>query len=75
MLECEVALHRDLPTVKALGHEIFARFAAPPGEPPPSRLPAEVAQAVDRQAAKRVALQFVELRRATWDHRKLAGVY
>ena len=30
---------------------------------------------VDAQAAKRVALQFVELRRSTWDHRKLAGVY
>jgi hypothetical protein len=74
MLECEVALRRDLPTVKALGREIFARFAAPPGEPP-ARLPAQVAEAVDRQAAKRVALQFVELRRATWDHRKLAGVY
>ena len=31
---------------------------------------------VRRQAAKRVGLQFVERRRATWDHRKLAaGVY
>jgi hypothetical protein len=30
---------------------------------------------VDRQAAKRVALEFAERRRATWDHRKLAGVY
>ena len=27
------------------------------------------------QAAKRVALEFVELRRASWDHRKLGGVY
>jgi general stress protein 26 len=75
MLECEVALHRDLQTVKALGHEIFARYAAPRGEPPPMELPAEVAQAVDRQAAKRVALQFVGLRRATWDHRKLGDIY
>jgi hypothetical protein len=30
---------------------------------------------VRAQAAKRVALEFVERRRATWDHRKLAGVY
>ena len=30
---------------------------------------------IDRQAAKRVALEFVELRRASWDHRKLGGVY
>ena len=28
---------------------------------------------VDRQAAKRVALEFVERRRASWDHRKLGG--
>ncbi len=38
-------------------------------------LPTEVAEVVDRQAAKRVALQFIELDRATWDHRKLGGVY
>jgi hypothetical protein len=30
---------------------------------------------VDRQAAKRVALEFVERRRASWDHRRLDGVY
>jgi len=31
---------------------------------------------VGKQAAKRVALHFVERERATWDHRKLgAGVY
>jgi hypothetical protein len=31
--------------------------------------------AVRAQAAKRVALQFVPRRVATWDHRKLGGVY
>jgi hypothetical protein len=75
MLECEVAVHRDLEVVKALGHEIFARYASPRGEPAPAELPAEVGAMVDKQATKRVALQFVERRRATWDHRKLAGVY
>ncbi len=75
MLECEVVLHRDLHSVKALGHELFARYAAPRGEPPATELPAEVARMVDQQATKRVVLQFVELRRATWDHRKLDGVY
>jgi hypothetical protein len=74
MLECEVHIHRDLETVKTLGHEIFARYATPRGEPA-VELPAEVGAVVDQQAAKRVALQFVELRRASWDHRKLAGVY
>jgi general stress protein 26 len=75
MLECEVAIHRDLEIVKALGHELFARYAAPRGEPAPAELPAEVGAIVDKQAGKRVALQFIELDRATWDHRKLDGVY
>jgi pyridoxamine 5'-phosphate oxidase-like protein len=75
MLECDVRVHRDLETVQALGHEIFRRYASPRGEAPASELPAEVGAVVDQQARKRVALQFVELRRATWDHRKLAGVY
>jgi general stress protein 26 len=75
MLECEVAIHRDLEIVKALGHEIFARYASPRGEPPAAGLPAEVGAVLDKQAVKRVALQFIELDRATWDHRKLDGVY
>jgi hypothetical protein len=75
MLECEVVVHRDLDVVKALGHEIFARYASPRGQPPAEDLPAEVGEMVDKQAAKRVALEFVELRRVTWDHRKLGGVY
>ncbi|MGA2163114.1 MAG: pyridoxamine 5'-phosphate oxidase family protein [Solirubrobacteraceae bacterium] len=75
MLECEVAIHRDLEIVKALGHEIFARYASPRGQPPATELPQEVGAIVDQQANKRVALQFIELDRATWDHRKLGGVY
>ena len=75
MLECDVIVHRELETVKALGHEIFARYASPRGAPPAAELPAEVGAMVDKQALKRVALEFVERRRASWDHRKLAGVY
>ncbi|MGO9321786.1 MAG: pyridoxamine 5'-phosphate oxidase family protein [Solirubrobacteraceae bacterium] len=75
MLECDVVVHGDLHTVKALGHEIFARYASPRGQPPAMELPAEVGEMVDRQAGKRVALEFVERRRTTWDHRKLGGVY
>jgi hypothetical protein len=75
MFECEVAIHRDLEIVKALGHELFTRYAAPRGEPAPAELPAEVGAIIDQQASKRVALQFIELDRATWDHRKLDGVY
>jgi len=75
MLECEVRVRRELEVVRVLGHEIFARYAAPRGEPPAEDLPAAVGEMVDKQAVKRVALEFVELRRASWDHRKLGGVY
>jgi hypothetical protein len=75
MLECDVLIHRDIETVGALGQEIFRRYASPRGQPPVDALAQEVAAMVDRQAAKRVALEFLERRRATWDHRKLEGVY
>jgi len=75
MLESEVVVHRDTETVAALGQEIFRRYAAPRGQPPAPRLAPEVEAMVRAQAAKRVALEFVERRRATWDHRKLGGVY
>jgi hypothetical protein len=75
VLESEVVVHRELETVAALGGEVFARYAAPRGEPPVANLPTEVAAMVAAQARKRVALEFVELRRASWDHRKLGGVY
>jgi Pyridoxamine 5'-phosphate oxidase len=75
MFECEAIVHRDIDTVGALGQEIFRRYAGARGEPPVEQLPHEVGAMVDKQAAKRVALEFVELRRTSWDHRKLAGVY
>jgi nitroimidazol reductase NimA-like FMN-containing flavoprotein (pyridoxamine 5'-phosphate oxidase superfamily) len=75
MFECKVLVHRRIETVSALGQEIFRRYASPRGEPPVDALAPEVAAMVDKQAAKRVALEFAERRRATWDHRKLAGVY
>jgi pyridoxamine 5'-phosphate oxidase-like protein len=75
MFECEVTIHRDLPAVQTLGQEIFRRYASPRGEAPADALPEEVAAMVDKQALKRVGLEFVELRRTSWDHRKLGGVY
>lgn len=75
MLECDVVVRSELDVVRALARELFARYASPRGEPPAAELPAQVAEMVDRQAAKRVALEFVERRRATWDHRKLGGAY
>ena len=75
MFECDVAIHRDLETVARLGAEIMLRNATPRGERPLAELPAEGLAVVEAQAAKRVGLEFIERRRATWDHRKLGGVY
>jgi hypothetical protein len=75
MLECEVVIHRAVEVVGTFGLEIFKRYAAPRGQEPVQELPGEVAAMVGQQAAKRVALEFVELRRASWDHRKLEGTY
>jgi hypothetical protein len=75
MFECDVQIHRDVATVAAVGNEIFRRYAVPRGEEPARELPGEVAAMVDKQAVKRVALEFLERRRASWDHRKLAGIY
>jgi hypothetical protein len=75
MLECDVVLHREAAAVADLGKEIFMRYASPRGEPPVAELAPEVTAMIDAQAVKRVGLEFVALRRASWDHRKLGGVY
>jgi hypothetical protein len=75
VLECETVIHREQEVVAALGVEILTRNAVPPGQPPIAQLDPQAAAAVAAQAPKRVGLQFVERRRATWDHRKLGGVY
>jgi hypothetical protein len=75
MLECEVIVHRDLETVTALGREILGRYASARGEPPAQELGPEATGMIASQAAKRVGLEFAERRHATWDHRKLGGVY
>jgi hypothetical protein len=75
MLECDVVIHCELETVAPLGSAILLRNSVPRGEEPPAELPPEARAAVDAQAAKRVGLEFVECRRASWDHRKLGGVY
>jgi PPOX class probable F420-dependent enzyme len=67
MLECDVVLHRDTPDVQAFGEELFARYVGGDGS--------AYTEMVAAQAPKRVAMEFVERRRATWDHRKLGGVY
>jgi PPOX class probable F420-dependent enzyme len=68
LLRCETTIHRQPDDVARLGLEIFARYTAP-------GLSDDVREMVHKQATKRVGLEFVERSRATWDHRKLAGVY
>ncbi|MEI6792876.1 MAG: pyridoxamine 5'-phosphate oxidase family protein [Actinomycetes bacterium] len=71
MFETEVVIHREVDDVLSLGMEIFARYT--PGLE--EGLSDEVQEMIRGQAAKRVAFQFVEQRRVSWDHRKLGGVY
>jgi PPOX class probable F420-dependent enzyme len=68
MFRCDVTLHRDTEDVAALGLEIFERYTG-------GALSDDVRAMVHKQAPKRVALEFVERSRVTWDHRKLVGVY
>jgi PPOX class probable F420-dependent enzyme len=68
MLDCDAVIHRELDDVAALGAEIAARYGG-------ADLTPELEAAMRAQAAKRVGLQFVEVRRASWDHRKLGGTY
>jgi PPOX class probable F420-dependent enzyme len=65
MIEAETAIHRDTQLVAALGMEIYARYTGHSG----------VDEMIAAQAAKRVGLQFVPQRIASWDHRKLGGAY
>lgn len=68
MIETRVVTHRETEVVAALGAEIFERYGS-------GKLGEEFMEAVRVQAAKRVGLQFVPARVASWDHRKLQGVY
>jgi len=73
MLRCNARIHRDVDLVEALGLDIMRRYAAldagaASGEP--VELTPAVEAMVQRQAPKRVALQFLEHSRVSWDHGK-----
>jgi PPOX class probable F420-dependent enzyme len=68
MVEAETVIHRETDAVATFGLELFKRYA-------PGSSDADMSDAVNAQAAKRVALQFVPKRTASWDHRKLGGTY
>jgi hypothetical protein len=68
MIEADTKIHRDTELIVEYGAELMQRYGAGATGP-------EFMDAVRAQAAKRVALQFVPRRLASWDHRKLGGVY
>lgn len=65
MIEAWTEIHRDIEIVAALGAEIYARYTGH----------TNVEEMIRAQAPKRIALHFVPQRIATWDHRKLRGMY
>jgi nitroimidazol reductase NimA-like FMN-containing flavoprotein (pyridoxamine 5'-phosphate oxidase superfamily) len=68
MIQAQTVIHRDLQRVAEIGTEIFRRYTA-------DSVGEGFEDVIRAQAAKRVALQFVAERVASWDHRKLGGVY
>ena len=68
MIEAGAVIHRDLETVAGVGADLAVRYGG-------ADLDESARAAIAAQAGKRVALQFVPRRTATWDHRKLGGVY
>ena len=64
MLRCDVLVHRDLDVVRTLGIDLYTRYGG---------VDDDVMDMIEKQAPKRIALQFAERSRVTWDHRKLAA--
>ena len=70
MVEAEAEVHRDFETVVGFAEELTLRYAQGI-----SSVEGDAKAALEAQAPKRVAIQFRPRRTATWDHRKLGGVY
>jgi PPOX class probable F420-dependent enzyme len=66
MLRCDVEIHRDVEVVTDFAMELVDRYLGG-GE--------GAREGFRQQAPKRVALEFAERDRVSWDHRKLAGTY
>jgi PPOX class probable F420-dependent enzyme len=69
MLRCETTVHRDHDVIEAFAMELVDRYSGQGPEFDPVR------DGFRAQVPKRVALEFVERSRVSWDHRKLAGTY
>jgi len=68
MIEAEAVIHRDVDAVAETGRLIFERYGGGSADE-------HALEALRAQAAKRVALEFLTIRLATWDHGKLGGAY
>ncbi len=68
MIEARTIVHRDTDTVVEVGSEILERYGI-------GALGESFVDVVRAQAAKRIALEFVPVHVASWDHSKLEGVY
>lgn len=66
MMECDVEIVRDTPTVEKVGTRIMRRYSNTEDD-------GTVPDSVKTQAPKRVLLIFRPTRVASWDHRKLGG--
>ena len=69
-VEAEAEIVRDPSAVFEFGRELTMRYAAGIDS-----IEGDAAAALQAQAAKRVAIRFVPVRVASWDHRKLGGTY
>ncbi|HWC08038.1 MAG TPA: pyridoxamine 5'-phosphate oxidase family protein [Solirubrobacterales bacterium] len=70
MIEAEAVLHRDPAVVLGFAEELTLRYAEGL-----AALDGDVKAGLAAQAPKRVAIQLVPRRTASWDHRKLGGIY
>jgi len=68
MIEAHTVIHRETEGVAEFGAALFQRYGA-------GSTGSEFLEMIRAQAAKRVALQFVPERIATWDHHKLGTAY
>jgi len=69
-IEAEAEIVRDPEAVVDFGKELTVRYAAGIDS-----VEGDAAEALQAQAAKRVAIRFRAVRVASWDHRKLGGTY
>ena len=69
MLRTEAVLHHDQDAILGFVAELAVRYAPPGADPDAMR------EGFAKQAPKRVAIEFREVGRVSWDHRKLGGTY